>query len=247
MLQFIVLLSIMALWALTSLLSREAQPLPARPARGPGPGGLRPVVPMNPGGAMGPSRTTGPAEGLQASSLERRAPARWNEASPPTRPAPGRGLGANDGIVILESDSRAAQPAAGGVAGSLLGAARGRAASSRRGSRGRSTASTGPTKPVEPGRPRALTSLVTQSMAQKRNRPLEITPLSGPLAPINSPLTEISSGAKIEHPGSLDSPPAFTGESLRSMLGNATKLREAALLTELLQPPLALRRPRRRR
>ena len=47
-------------------------------------------------------------------------------------------------------------------------------------------------------------------MAQKRNRPLEITPLSSPLAPINSPLTQISTGAKIEHPGSLDSPPAFT-------------------------------------
>ena len=39
-LQFIVLLSIMALWALTSLLSREAQPLPPRSAtraRGGGP------------------------------------------------------------------------------------------------------------------------------------------------------------------------------------------------------------------
>ena len=84
-------------------------------------------------------------------------------------------------------------------------------------------------------------------MAQTRNRPLEITPLASPLAPINSPLTQISTGAKIEHPGSLDSPPAFTGESLRSMLGNPTRLREAALLTELLQPPVALRRLRRPR
>ena len=89
--------------------------------------------------------------------------------------------------------------------------------------------------------------MVTQAMAQKRNRPLEITPLASPLAPINSPLTEITSGARIEHPGSLDSPPAFTGESLRSMFGNPTKLREAAMLTELLQPPLALRRSRRLR
>jgi hypothetical protein len=83
-------------------------------------------------------------------------------------------------------------------------------------------------------------------MAQKRNRPLEIVPLSSPLAPINSPLTQTSVGAKIEHPGSPDSPPAFTSESLRTMLANPTKLREVALLTELLQPPLALRRSSRR-
>ena len=82
LLQFIVLLSIRALWALTSLLSREAQPLPPRPARGPGPGGPRPGLPMNPGGSMAPSRTAGPTDRLPATSLERRPPARWNEASP---------------------------------------------------------------------------------------------------------------------------------------------------------------------
>ncbi len=42
MVQFVVLLSIMAIWALTSLLSREAQPLPPRPTRGPAPDGPRP-------------------------------------------------------------------------------------------------------------------------------------------------------------------------------------------------------------
>jgi hypothetical protein len=81
-------------------------------------------------------------------------------------------------------------------------------------------------------------------MAQKRNRPLEITPLGAPMAPILSPLTQVSAGARIEHPGSRDSPPAFTSESLRTMLANSIKLREVALLTELLQPPMALRRRR---
>ncbi len=243
MLQLIVLLSIGALWAITSLLSREAQPLPARQARGPGPSGLRPSLPMNPGG---PARTMATTDGLTAPSLERRAPARWNDASPATRSAAGRGLGVDDGIVILESDSRAPRPGTGGAA-SAAAAAKGRAGLSRRTSRGRSTASQSPSKSVEPGRPRALTTFVAQSMAQKRTRPLEITPLAPPLPPINSPLTQLTFGAKIEHPGSLDSPPAFTAESLQSMLANPTRLLEAALLTELLQPPLALRRLGRRR
>jgi hypothetical protein len=247
MLQIIVLLSIGALWALTSLLSREAQPLPARPARGPGALGPRSGLPMSAVGPMAPARPPGTIDRLPPTSLERRAPARWNDASPPTRTATGRGLGADDGIVILESDSRGARPTPGAASSPSGAAARGRAGASRRGLRSRSSVSTGSSKSIEPGRPRALTSLVTQSMAQKRNRPLEIAPLASPLAPINSPLTDITSGAKIEHPGSLDTPPAFTGESLRSMLENPTKLREAALLTELLQPPLALRRRGRQR
>ena len=245
MLQLIVLLSIGALWAITSLLSREAQPLPARPARSQGPPPPRPGLPMNTGGSMAASRTAaGTADRLPATSLERRAAARWTDASPATRSAAGRGLGADDGIVILDSDSRAARP---GTSGASAPAAKGRAGLARRVSRGRSTTGSSPSTPVEPGRPRALTSLVTQSMAQKRNRPLEITPLASPLGPINSPLTQLTTGAKIEHPGSLDSPPAFTAESLRSMLANPIRLREAALLTELLQPPLALRRLGRRR
>ena len=245
MLQLVVLLSIGALWAITSLLSREAQPLPARPARGQGPAGPRPGLPMNAAGSTAASRTTGTADRSPATSLERRVPARWNDGSPPTRTPAGRGLGPDDGIVILESDSRTSRSGTGGA--SSAAAAKGRAGLARRASRGRSTSGQSPSNPVEPGRPRALTTFVTQSMAQKRNRPLEITPLASPLAPVNSPLTQLTTGAKIEHPGSLDSPPAFTAESLRSMLANPIRLREAALLTELLQPPLALRRLGRRR
>jgi hypothetical protein len=244
MLQLIVLLSIGALWAITSLLSREAQPLPARAARGQGPAGPRPGLPINPGSSMSAPRNMGTSDRLPATSLDRNTPARWNEASPATRIGAGRGLGADDGIVILDSDSRAARPGTGGASAA---AAKGRAGLSRRASRSRSITGPSPSKPIEQGRPRALTTLVTQSMAQKRTRPLEITPLGSPLAPINSPLTDITTGAKIEHPGSLDSAPAFTALSLQSMLQNPTRLREAALLTELLQPPLALRRRGRRR
>jgi hypothetical protein len=67
------------------------------------------------------------------------------------------------------------------------------------------------------------------------------------LAMVNSPLSQLSAGAQIEHPGSPDTAPAFTSESLRRLLASTTKLREVALLTELLQPPIALRRMRRLR
>jgi hypothetical protein len=242
MLQFIVLLAIMALWALTSLLSREAQPLPARRPRGAPMDGSRPAPPGVRGEAVAPGRNFVNPDRLVPNSPERKTPARWPEASPPTRPAPGRGLGTDEGIVILEPDNRAARSAALGTL-PTGGATSRRGSQSRRGVRGRSPAGVSPPKQVEPGKPRALTTLVTQSMAQKRNKRLEIAPL----AMINSPLTQVSAVAQIEHPGSPDSAPAFTGVSLRNMLASTTKLREVALLTELLQPPIALRHTRRLR
>jgi hypothetical protein len=201
---------------------------------------------MNAGSPMATSRIVGTSDRFPATSLERSTPTRRIEGSPAARIGAGRGLGSDDGIVILESDSRATRPGSG-AASAAAAAAKGRSGLSRRSARGRSITGPSPSKPVEQGRPRALTTLVTQSMAQKRTRPLEITPLGSPLAPINSPLTDITTGAKIEHPGSLDTAPAFTALSLQAMLQNPTRLREAALLTELLQPPLALRRLGRRR
>ena len=108
MLQFIVLLAIMALWALTSLLSREAQPLPPRRLRGALPDGPRPATPGGRGDALAPGRNFVNAERVSATMPERKAPDRWSEASPAARPTIGRGSGADDGIVILESDNRAA-------------------------------------------------------------------------------------------------------------------------------------------
>ena len=47
-------------------------------------------------------------------------------------------------------------------------------------------------------------------------------------------------GAQIEHPGSLDSPPRSPANHFDRCSLHPTKLREVALLTELLQPPVAL-------
>jgi hypothetical protein len=98
---------------------------------------------------------------------------------------------------------------------------------------------------MEAERPRALSNLVAQSLAQKKARPLEIAPLSAPIAPLTSfPLTQQSSPG-VSEATRTHQPPALTSGDLRAMLATSSKLREIALLTELLQPPVALRRPRR--
>ncbi|HZW33541.1 MAG TPA: hypothetical protein VFF52_22670, partial [Isosphaeraceae bacterium] len=79
----------------------------------------------------------------------------------------------------------------------------------------------------------------------KKAQPLEIAPLASPLRPLSAPLTKTSVGPPLEQPGSYPVPPALTSTELRTMLASPTKLREVALLTELLQPPVALRPPRR--
>jgi hypothetical protein len=99
---------------------------------------------------------------------------------------------------------------------------------------------------MEPERPRALTGLVNQSLAQKKNRPLEIAPLATPIAPIGGvPLSQSTAPPVGVLPASGAPRAALSSSDLRAMLASRTKLREVAFLTELLQPPLALRRPRR--
>jgi len=245
-LQFIVLLAIMAIWALTSLLSRDAQPLPPRPIRGPVPDGTRPS-PIGRSGQASPGRFAGTADRVSGGIPERPPSARWNEpsGSGPARPAPARGLARDEGIVILESDARGSRPSSGTLSATTT--RNPRAGQTRRSSRGRSSSSANPTRPAEPGSPRALTSLVTQSMAQQQNRPLELTPLDAPFAPLGAPLTHLATSALREQPKSWDVLPAFDSAALRTMLASRNKLREVALLSEILQPPLALRRARRPR
>jgi hypothetical protein len=133
-----------------------------------------------------------------------------------------------------------------------------RGTSSRRAARSRSTTGTGGSlKPIEPDRPRALTGLVTQALAQKKAKKLEITPLSAPLAPmVSAPLTQMSApaGAVAEPPGGMAvatsgsaSSPVMTIAELRGLLTSSNRRRELVLLGELLQPPLALRPGRRLR
>ena len=83
----------------------------------------------------------------------------------------------------------------------------------------------------------ALTSQVSESMAQKRNRPLEITPLSIPLSLSDSPLTKLSARQPSDRPRTPDVALSMTAESVRTMLTNATRLREIASLSESCSRP----------
>jgi hypothetical protein len=241
LLQFTVIMAILLIWALTSLLSREAQPLPPRTRRAPGPEGLRAAPPARMDRTTGPARYLG-AEIPPIASAERRAPARLE---PPV--TLGRPVSADDGIIILESDSRSRSQAAGATAGSTAGSRLSRGSQARRSARGRPQNTTA-AKPTDVTRPRALTTLVTQSMAQKKARRLEITPLSAPLAPLSSPLHQITGTATPLDPGKTPAAiPPIHADALRAMLAQPTRIREAFLISEILQPPVALRRSSRGR
>jgi hypothetical protein len=253
LIQFIVPLTFLAIWALTSILNRDAQPLPPRPGRPPGPGGMRPPArmpgqgePLKPGGGF-PGR---PAP----SPLAGERPATWSGlGAPPAPPAPRPRpkLGSLDeAIVYIENDSAArssSRPATaqGGSAGT--GSRAGRGAQPRRGSRSK-TAAAGPgaRQTSEPDTPRALTDQVNQSLARQRSKPLAISPLGAPMSTLSSPLTHASVSptiTQLQETG-LSAPPPLSGVEVQRLLASSTRLREVFMLTEILRPPLALRHHR---
>jgi hypothetical protein len=258
LLQFIVPLTFLAIWALTSLLNRDAQPLPQRPGAGrlPGPGPARTGV----GGGLssapreglsGPTRYT-PAARSAPSVADRTAPARWSSPTAQGRPGAGPPRAVDEGIVILDSEAR---PAQGSSSFSPSAAASGRtargssSAARRTASRAR-PAPAPPIKPVESERRRALTGLVGQSLAQTKAKPLDIAPLSTPIAPINSvPLTAAGQtpAPEVARTAAKLAEPPLSVDELRAMLASPKRVREVALLGELLQPPVSMRAPRRPR
>ena len=251
LLQFIVPLTFLAIWALTSLLNREAQPLPPRPGRGPVPGGSRPGMstPMAGRGDLSVQSRYAAGARPTAPVAERPAQARWSGTSAQGRPGgTGRAGGSDEGIVILESENRGSPLSTSSFSpSSAAGSRSARTAPARRAtSRGRATPASS-LKPIEPERPRLLSGLTSQGLVTKKSRPLEITPLSSPIAPIGTPTAQVTQGTTLDLPyaTSTKSQPTLTSNDLRVMLSSPGKLREIALLGELLQPPIALRAPRR--
>ncbi len=88
LLQFIVPLTFLAIWALTSLLNREAQPLPPRPGRTPVPGGPRPGMGAPMAGRGDPGRPLAIRAGGRPAApvAERPAQARWSGTPAQGRP-----------------------------------------------------------------------------------------------------------------------------------------------------------------
>jgi hypothetical protein len=252
LLQFIVPLTFLAIWALTSLLNRDAQPLPPRPGRVPGAGGgPRPMMGAPLSGRSEPAgsaRALGTARPAMPAPTERPPSARWSAPLTPARPLDGgRAGGRDEGIVILESETRASQGSTSSFSPSSAATARAaRPATGRRtAARGRTPQTVTP-KPIESERPRLLTGLVGQPLGPKKTRALEIVPLSTPMSPLSSPLTQQMS-PNVPHATTNKPTPTLTSSDLRTMLASPARLREIALLGEILQPPVALRAPRRTR
>ncbi len=253
LIQFIVPLMFLAIWALTSLLNRDAQPLPPRPGRPPGAGGTRPLnrlpgqpEPRSPGlGSPAPAsspladqQSMWPGAGSALTARERAA------QRPPLK-------NMDDAIVYIENDPsrrNASRPASSqGPATAASGGSRlPRAAQQRKAIRGRAGTTTSPPSQAraEPKTHRALSDQVNQSMALQRNKPLEITPLFTSLAPLSLPLTQASVAPQVQQERGTANPVTLSGLDIRKMLSSPGKLREFALLTEVLQPPVSLR-PRR--
>jgi len=257
LIQFIVPLTFLAIWALTSLLNRDAQPLPPRPGRPPGPGGVRP---MNRAAGQNTPRIAGPG-GLGPRQAEAAVPRperpgdRFDLTTlqPSRERAPQRStIGSlDDAIVYIENDpSRGTirpsttQPFPGASPSpSPSGLRPARSGPQRRGSRSR-TAAAGPSSPSgsTPETHRALSDQVSQSLAKQRTKPLELTPLNTPLSSHFVPLSQSPEALQVGKAQSNMVQPTLTGVEIRKMLASPGKLREIALLSEILRPPVALRR-----
>ena len=247
LLNFIVPLMFLAIWALTSLLNRDSQPLPPRPGRLPSSGGSRPssVSPVATqaelsAGSRYPASSQ-PAAPIGRGYTEPRSSGIGAQGRPGVAGKSGR---SDEGIVILESENRTLSPSFS--PSTAAGNRSSRTTPARRGtSRGRVSQPT-PIKTTEPERPRLLAGLTSQDLLSNKSRPLQITPLANPIAPIGTPTPQVSQGTTLDLPyrTSTKSQPVLSSDDLRDMLASPGKLREIALLGELLQKPVALRAPR---
>jgi hypothetical protein len=88
--------------------------------------------------------------------------------------------------------------------------------------------------------------MVSQSLSLQKTKPLEISPLNAPITGLSRNLTQTMAQPDVNRRPAGESRPALTGLDIRKLLASPTKLREIAILNELLQPPLALRSRRGR-
>lgn len=218
--QFIVPLTFLAIWALTSLFNREAQPLPPRTGRPPDPNGPKPP---------GTPPTMRPLE-RRPDLPPREAPLRWSppgaqppdDRRPPARP---------DDIVILETETR--RPSPPPAPRPVSGAPQRRAARVK----------PAPRRP-EPAPPRALSGSGTTHLAPQLNRSMDVKPLT---RPTSAPLTDVeTAGASRSIPTRPASQDAPQPTDPRPLVVSPEKVRESIIMSEILRPPLALRPARRR-
>lgn len=252
--QIIVPLIFLAIWAITSLLNRDAQPLPQRPARPggrPGPNALGPAARRSePSSLPGSTRRPG-GEGPPRNGSDRRPGEENPQASPrpARRPTPS---GTNDADVYLIDDQVLFVDPVGRAPSSTPLPERtytppeARTSAARKSSKSRrEDANRGRSSKDGVSTQRALSEQVGNSLSQNRGKPLALSPLTSNLTSLGSSSLRVASAAAAVTPN--EERPALEAADVRRMLADRPKLREVAILTELLQPPVSLRGHRRPR
>jgi hypothetical protein len=146
----------------------------------------------------------------------------------------------DDGILIIEESRGPSSLAApGNLSPSRPGAG------VRRAGRGRPT-SQAPRRTEPTPAPRPLSGILSAplSIATPGPRPLDLNTLSLPTSPLTVAGPRDLARAVAE-PSQQVTRPAKVGDDYSQLVSTPAKLREAVLLSEILQPPLALRRRRR--
>jgi hypothetical protein len=204
-------------WALIQLLGKEMPATPGRSSTGGTPGGLPPAP-------RPPDRGSRSAQQMPAT-------ARWVNPPPPAASPPPRLPNASDEVIILSSETlRNPLPVVPRT---------GVTAQKTRTVRRPKTPAT-PARP-EPARSRSvLGGAVTQSVAQSLERPIDLQPLT------NAAALASSQAAETPRPsGATDRGSPQPTIDVKSFVESRARVREAFLLSEILQPPRALRKLRR--
>ena len=179
--------------------------------------------------SQGPPNPYGPRPGVPprvAGPADRPPTLRWG--TPGSTPAPPR-PGGDDDIVILES-SRPARPAPG------------RGVAPRRLRPKPATAVAAKPAPIVPTNKFGL-GHVSQTVNQQLATPVAMEPLIAPLSGVGSRPAASAAAKAVDHIAG----PTLRAASIAVTLADPQRLREAILINELLQPPLALRRGLNRR
>ncbi len=225
LIQFILPILFLAVWAITMLLNRDAQPLPPRAGRPGGFGESRPVP--RPTNTKAPARTTRD----------------WNAPTPQSRPLSeasraGRTnwAGGEEILYLGESQEsrRARRPDQTAPARSTRGNRQSRASKSK----------AGPTPQApDSASTRKFSNLVNQSLSESQSGRMDFTPLA---ASLSSQMASLSQPSATATPARITPPPVSPSlEFIQAAIASTERLRAQIVLNEILGPPLSQKRGKR--
>ncbi len=241
--QFLVPLAFLAIWALTSLFNRDAQPLPPRTVRPPLPPPPLPQPGPNAGGTRAPFAVSAPQIARPAQSAARPQPTAraWADlkaqaAAPPAPKASRRAgeLDSDEDMLWLTSRSTPT-PAAARPQTQPASKKPTRIAPKSRAAQA----------PAKSGRAKGklLTGTDGASMTESMAKSYDATPLKAPSTPLQS-VSEGSVSAVRSGVVGLTDAAATRLPDLRGMRGSPGLLRDAFVLSIVFGPPAALHRRR---